>query len=58
MIRFDLNEILMKKCLICNNFSTTGQNIMKPTPCPLLIEGLSNGTKVVTRGTMVWEISM
>jgi len=31
---------------------------MKPTPCPLLIEGLSNGTKVATRGTMVWEISM
>jgi len=59
MIGFDLNEIFNEKNVwFAINFSTTSQNIMKPTSWPLLIEGFPMGTKVVTRCTMVYEISM
>jgi hypothetical protein len=46
-----------KNCSIFNNFLIVGQNIMKPTWHTHTHQELSNGTKSVTKGTMVWEIS-
>jgi hypothetical protein len=46
-----------KNCLVFNNFSTVDWNIMKPTWCTLIHQGLSNGTKSIARGILVsiWQ---
>jgi hypothetical protein len=42
---FDLTEFSLKKCSIFNNFSTTVQNIVKPTQRTPTHQGLSDGTE-------------
>jgi hypothetical protein len=57
IVSWDLNDFFGKLCSIFNKFSIIGQNIMKPNPCIATHQTLSNGSKSMARGAMVWEIS-
>jgi len=48
---FEKNSIIDNSCIVVLNIS-------KPPHCTLTHQGLSNHTKSMMRGTMVWEISM
>jgi hypothetical protein len=56
---FHLNELSVKKCSIFNNWISivVGWKIVKPNQCTPTHWELSNDTKSMARGAVVWEIS-
>jgi hypothetical protein len=57
-LKYLIKKFLCQNYSIFNNSCIVELKITKPPQCSPTHQGLSNGTKSMVRGTMVWEISM